>query len=61
MGPIFRLAPQELEELKRQLEELLSKGLIEPSSSPFGAPVLFTKKKDGTLHSARSLVTFSLE
>lgn len=49
MGPIFRLAPKELEELKRQLEELLSKGLIEPSSSPFGAPVLFVKKKDGSL------------
>eukprot|EP00983_Pelagomonas_calceolata_P067021 1149321-Pelagomonas_calceolata.AAC.1 len=38
MGQVFRLAPKELEELKKQLEELLSKGLIEPSSSPFGAP-----------------------
>eukprot|EP00983_Pelagomonas_calceolata_P039705 1137302-Pelagomonas_calceolata.AAC.2 len=49
MGPMFRLAPNELEELKKQLEELLSKGLIEPNSSPFGAPVLFVKKKDNTL------------
>jgi len=49
MGPIFRLAPKELDELKKQHEDLLSKGLIEPSASPFGAPVLFVKKKDGSL------------
>jgi hypothetical protein len=49
MGPIFRLAPTELEELKKQLDELLDKSLIEPSSSPYGAPVLFVKKKDGTM------------
>jgi len=48
MGSIFRLAPSELEELRKQLDELLAKGLIEPSSSPFGAPVLFVKKKDGS-------------
>eukprot|EP01116_Phalansterium_solitarium_P005967 TRINITY_DN1828_c0_g1_i11.p1 TRINITY_DN1828_c0_g1~~TRINITY_DN1828_c0_g1_i11.p1 ORF type:complete len:724 (+),score=101.60 TRINITY_DN1828_c0_g1_i11:2055-4226(+) len=45
----YRLAPQELEELKKQLDDLLSKGLIRPSTSPFGAPVLFVKKKDGTM------------
>jgi hypothetical protein len=47
--PMFRYSPLELEEIKRQVNELLSKGLIEPSSSPFGAPVLFVRKKDGTL------------
>ena len=36
-------------ELKKQLDELLSKGFIQPSSSPWGAPVLFVKKKDGSM------------
>ncbi len=49
MGQIFMLAPNELEELRKQPEELTEKRFIEPSSSPFGAPVLFVKKKDGTL------------
>ncbi|KAJ0800591.1 putative nucleotidyltransferase, Ribonuclease H [Helianthus annuus] len=44
----YRLAPTELEELSKQLQELLEKGFIRPSSSPWGAPVLFVKKKDGT-------------
>ena len=44
-----RMAPVELQELKVQLYELLDKGFIRPSSSPWGAPVLFTKKKDKTL------------
>ncbi|KAF5823820.1 putative nucleotidyltransferase, Ribonuclease H [Helianthus annuus] len=44
----YRLAPTELEELSKQLQELLDKGFIHPSSSPWGAPVLFVKKKDGT-------------
>ena len=35
--------------LKKQLQELLDKGFIQPSMSPWGAPVLFVKKKDGTL------------
>ena len=43
------MAPLELKKLKTQLEELLSKGFIRPSTSPWGAPVLFVKKKDGTL------------
>ena len=47
--PPYRMAPTELRELKAQLEELLSKGFIRPSISPWGAPVLFMKKKDGNL------------
>ena len=42
--PPYRMAPAELRELKAQLEELLSKGFIRPSISPWGAPVLFVKK-----------------
>ena len=45
----YRMAPTELKELKSQLQELLDKGFIRPSVSPWGAPVLFVKKKDGTL------------
>ncbi|KAM1370587.1 hypothetical protein ACFX2F_041029 [Malus domestica] len=45
----YRMAPAELRELKIQLQELLDKGFIQPSSSPWGAPVLFVRKKDGTL------------
>nr|GEZ05850.1 retrotransposon protein, putative, Ty3-gypsy subclass [Tanacetum cinerariifolium] len=44
----YRLAPFELEELSGQLKELQDKGFIRSSSSPWGAPVLFVKKKDGT-------------
>ena len=47
--PSYRMAPAELTELKAQLEELLSKGFIRPSISPWGAPVLFVKKKYGSL------------
>ena len=43
------MAPVELRELKAQLEELLSKGFIRPSTSLWGALVLFVKKKDGSL------------
>ena len=43
------MAPAELRELKRQLEELLEKGYIRPSFSPWGSPVLFVRKKDGSL------------
>ena len=45
----YRMAPVELKELKFQLQELLEKGFIHPSVSPWGAPMLFVKKKDGTL------------
>ncbi|GJZ18286.1 putative reverse transcriptase domain-containing protein [Tanacetum coccineum] len=44
----YRLAPSELQELSTQLQELSDKGFIGPSSSPWGAPVLFFKKKDGS-------------
>ena len=44
-----RLAPVELQELKVQIQELLGKGFIRPSTSPWGAPGLFEKKKDKTL------------
>ncbi|GKB32600.1 putative reverse transcriptase domain-containing protein, partial [Tanacetum coccineum] len=44
----YRLAPSELQELSTQLQELFDKGFIRPSSSPWGAPVLFVKKKDGS-------------
>nr|GEY51137.1 putative reverse transcriptase domain-containing protein [Tanacetum cinerariifolium] len=43
----YRLAPSEMKELSDQLHELSDKGFIRPSSSPWGAPVLFVKKKDG--------------
>jgi len=43
------MAPTELVELKKQLQELLDKGLNRHSVSPWGAPVLFVKKKDGSL------------
>ncbi|KAL0288016.1 UNVERIFIED_CONTAM: Transposon Ty3-G Gag-Pol polyprotein [Sesamum calycinum] len=42
-------APIELQELKKQLEELLEKGFVKPSTSPWGAPVLFVKKKYGSM------------
>lgn len=45
----YRMAPPELAELRRQLKELLNAGFIRPSKDPFGAPVLFQKKKDGSL------------
>jgi len=45
----YRIALAELKELKAQLEELLEKGYIRPSTAPWEAPVLFVKKKDGTL------------
>ncbi|GKD98042.1 putative reverse transcriptase domain-containing protein [Tanacetum coccineum] len=44
----YRLEPFEMKELSVQLQEMLEKGFIRPSSSPWGAPVLFVKKKDGS-------------
>ncbi|GJS33059.1 putative reverse transcriptase domain-containing protein [Tanacetum coccineum] len=44
----YRLAPSEMKELSEQLKELSDKGFIRPISSPWGAPVLFVKKKDGS-------------
>ena len=47
--PPYRMAPAELNDLNEQLKELLGQGSIRPSTSPWGAPVLFVKKKDGSL------------
>ena len=44
----YWMRPPELMDLKMQLQEFLDKGYIRPSVSPWGAPVLFVKKKDGT-------------
>ncbi|GJW17688.1 putative reverse transcriptase domain-containing protein [Tanacetum coccineum] len=49
----YRLAPSEMKELSDQLQELSDKGFIRPSSSPWGAPVLFVTKKDGSYHQLR--------
>ncbi|GKE49469.1 putative reverse transcriptase domain-containing protein [Tanacetum coccineum] len=43
----YRLAPSEMKELLKELQEISDKGFIRPSSSPWGAPILFVKKKDG--------------
>jgi len=52
-GPVsmapYRMAPIELVELKKQIEELMEKQFIRPNTSPWGAPVLLVKKKDGSL------------
>ncbi|GKG14212.1 hypothetical protein Tco_0353812, partial [Tanacetum coccineum] len=45
----YQLAPSEMQELSGQLQELQDKGFIRPSHSPWGAPMLFVKKKDGSL------------
>ena len=49
-GPIYNLSETELQVLKEYINENLRKRFIRPSTSPFGAPVLFTKKSDGSLH-----------
>ena len=46
---MYRSAPSELQEVQRQITELLSKQLIEPSTSPYSAPVHFVEKKTGEL------------
>ncbi len=45
----YRMNHEELKELKVQLEELFAKGYIKPNKSPYGAPIFFVHKKDGTL------------
>jgi hypothetical protein len=47
--PTYRMSQPEMDELKKQLSELMDKGYIRESKSPYGAPVLFVKKKEGTL------------
>ena len=53
-GPIaqkpYRMNPRELDELKKQLDDMLRKGLIRPSASPWGSPIIFVDKRDGTTH-----------
>ena len=49
VGPIYSLSASEQEALKEFIEENLTTGFIRPTSSPYGAPVLFVKKKDGSL------------
>jgi hypothetical protein len=48
-GPIYKMSPLELQEVKKQLDDLLAKGWIRPSESAYGAPILFVCKKDGSL------------
>ena len=52
-GPIskrpYRMPAKDLEEIKKQIKDLLDKGYIRPSSSPWGSPVLLVEKKDGSL------------
>ncbi len=45
----YRLSPKEKQEVQDQVKDLLSRGLIRPSNSPYGAPVIFVQKKDGSL------------
>ena len=49
-GPIYNISETELQVLKNYIDENLCKGFIRPSTSPFGSPVLFVKKPDGSLH-----------
>jgi len=55
----YRMSHEELKELKVQLEELLAKGYIKPNKSPYGAPVLFVHKKDGTLRMCVDYITLN--
>nr|GEU62633.1 hypothetical protein [Tanacetum cinerariifolium] len=56
----YRLAPSKMKELLEQLQELSNKGFIRPSSSPWGAPVLFVKKKDGSFRIIYSKIDLRL-
>ncbi|GJT58631.1 putative reverse transcriptase domain-containing protein [Tanacetum coccineum] len=51
----YRLAPSEMQELSNQLQELADRGFIRPSTSPWGAPILFVKKKDGSFRMCSSV------
>ncbi|XP_061345235.1 uncharacterized protein LOC133291071 [Gastrolobium bilobum] len=64
VGPIslapYRMSPVELAELKKQLEELSRKNFIRPSVSPWGAPVIFVKKKDGTMRKTTGVASMMI-
>ena len=47
--PLYKMSPLELEEAKKQIESMLERGFVRPSDSPYGTPVLFIPKKDGSL------------
>ena len=47
--PFYKMSPLELEKAKKQIESMLEHGFVRPSDSPYGAPVLFVPKKDGSL------------
>ncbi|XP_015084295.1 uncharacterized protein LOC107027726 [Solanum pennellii] len=55
----YRMDPKELVELRKQLNELLDAGLIQPYKAPYGAPVLFQKKQDGTMRMLRKACWFT--
>jgi hypothetical protein len=55
----YRMSHEELKELKVQLEELLAKGYIKPSKSPYGAPIFFVRKNDETLSMCVDYRTFN--
>ncbi|GJT72049.1 putative reverse transcriptase domain-containing protein [Tanacetum coccineum] len=57
----YRLAPAEMQELSTQLQELSDKGFIRPSSLPWGAPVLFFKKKDGSFQMCIDYLYFKID
>ena len=46
--PVYRRSVLENDEIKRQIQELIQKGHIRPSASPYGSPIVLAKKKDGT-------------
>ncbi|GKC93949.1 hypothetical protein Tco_1159391, partial [Tanacetum coccineum] len=56
----YHLTPSEMRELSIQLQELLEKGFIRPSSSPWGAPMLFMKRKDGSLTQSFSTYKYNI-
>ncbi|WMV49810.1 hypothetical protein MTR67_043195 [Solanum verrucosum] len=59
--PLYRMAPTELKELKEQLKDLLDKGFIRPSISPWGALVFFVRKKYGLLHMCIRLLAINMD
>ena len=46
---LYRVSPAELAEVRKYLDDFLAKGWVRPSTSPYGAPILFARKKDGSL------------